>query len=67
MTDAHNLEAFCASYGRWRQAERELAQYGITTTDANGGLKKNPAATVANESLKQLATFGAWTHPAVNA
>ncbi|MDG9671826.1 phage terminase small subunit P27 family [Hahella sp. CR1] len=59
ITDAHNLEAFCAAYGRWRQAERELAQYGITTTDANGGLKKNPAATVANESLKQLATFGA--------
>lgn len=58
-TDTHNLAAFCAAYDRWRQAEAEVAGAGITVVDAKGVLKKNPACTVVNESLRQLASFGA--------
>lgn len=58
-TDTHNLAVFCAAYDRWRQAEAEVAAKGITVVDAKGVLKKNPACTVINEALRQLASFGA--------
>lgn len=58
-TDTHNLAAFCAAYDRWRQAEEEVASVGITVTDKKGVVKKNPACTVINEALRQLASFGA--------
>lgn len=58
-TDLHNLEVFCKAYSRWRLAEDEIKKYGITVLDNNNSLKKNPACTVANESLKQLDSFGA--------
>ena len=58
-TDLHNVEAFCAAYGRWRIAEREVAQNGITVPSPMGGLVKNPAVTVINEALRQMAMFGA--------
>jgi len=58
-TDTHNLAVFCAAYDRWRQAEADVATKGITITDAKGVLKKNPACTVINEALRQLASFGA--------
>lgn len=58
VTDLHNLEAFCAAYDRWRQAEAETARAGITIVDDNGRLQKNPAVTVINESMRQMATFG---------
>lgn len=58
VTDIHNLEAFCTAYSRWRIAEKEIVQRGITTMDINGNWKKNPACTVANEAMRQLAMFG---------
>ncbi|MNM21453.1 Phage terminase, small subunit [compost metagenome] len=57
--DHHNLEAFCAAYQRWRMAEQEIAREGLTVLTVKGDLKKNPACTVANESLRQIASFGA--------
>lgn len=57
-TDTHNLAAFCAAYHRWRLAEAEVATAGVTVTDKKGVLKKNPACTVINETLRQMATFG---------
>ncbi|MAD75152.1 MAG: phage terminase small subunit P27 family [Rheinheimera sp.] len=57
-TDLHNVEAFCTSYSNWRLAQSEIDQNGITVEGAMGGLIKNPAVTVANESLRQLVTFG---------
>lgn len=57
-TDLHNVEAFCAAYGRWRTAEREVAKEGITVTGPMGGTQKNPAVTVINEALRQMAMFG---------
>ncbi len=59
VTDLHNLEAFCSAYDRWRQAEREVAESGITLSDADGRVQKNPAVTVINESMRQMSSFGA--------
>jgi len=59
MTDVQNLEIYCAAYGRFRLAEVEIAMHGILVTDASGTVKKNPAATIANEAARQMATFGA--------
>lgn len=59
ITDLHNLEAFCAAYSRWRRAERAITEHGLVVEGATGGPIKNPACTVANESLKQMTTYGA--------
>lgn len=58
VTDLHNLEAFCAAYSRWRRAEIEIAKHGLVVEGATGGPVKNPACTVANESLKQMTSYG---------
>ncbi|MDE1465643.1 phage terminase small subunit P27 family [Spartinivicinus poritis] len=58
-TDLHNLEAFCENYALWRQATEEYKLEGLTVSTPNGGLKKNPAITVANEALSQVKAFGA--------
>lgn len=58
ITDLHNLEVFCAAYSRWRKAEKEIAQHGLVVAGATGGPIKNPACTVANESLRQMTSYG---------
>ena len=58
VTDLHNLEAFCQAYKRWRVAELEIEDKGIVVFGATGGPMKNPACTVANESLNQMDRFG---------
>jgi len=59
-TDIQNLEAYCAAYGRFRKAKEEIQTHGIVVEGSQGGPVKNPAATVANEALKQMATYGAF-------
>lgn len=59
-TDIQNLEAYCAAYGRFRAAEEEIQKHGIVVEGAQGGPLKNPAATIANEALKQMATYGSF-------
>lgn len=59
-TDIQNLEAYCAAYGRFRKAEEDIQANGIVVTGSQGGPLKNPAATVANEALKQMATYGSF-------
>ncbi|MNW04557.1 Phage terminase, small subunit [compost metagenome] len=54
------MEAYCAAYGRFRSAEEEIQKHGIVVEGAQGGPVKNPAATVANEAMKQMATFGSF-------
>jgi len=57
-TDIQNLEFYCSAYGRFREAERHIAENGIVVDGAQGGMVKNPAATIINESTRQMATFG---------
>jgi P27 family predicted phage terminase small subunit len=59
FTDLHNLELFYMAYGRWREAQELLTREGLIVTDDKGNTKKHPAATIVNETSKQLATFGA--------
>ncbi|MCI8212592.1 terminase [Pseudomonas sp. S25] len=56
-TDLHNLEAFCMAYQRWREAQADITLNGIIVMGAKQEIK-NPACTVANETMRQMATFG---------
>ena len=58
ITDLHNVEAFCVAYDKWRMAEESVQQFGIVVASSQGSPMKNPALTAANESLRQIATFG---------
>lgn len=57
-TDLHNLECFASAYGRWRMAEADINKNGIVVMGAMGSEVKNPACTVANEAMRQMATYG---------
>ena len=56
-TELHNLEVFCMAYQRFREAQEEISKNGITLMGAQHPIK-NPACTVSNETLRQLATYG---------
>jgi P27 family predicted phage terminase small subunit len=60
QADLHNLEVFCSSYSRWRQAELDVKTNGIILYDQQMKPYKNPANTVIAESIKQLLTSGAF-------
>ena len=58
ITDLHNVEAFCVAYDNWRMAQESVAKNGFVVTGAQGGPIKNPALTAANETMRQIVTFG---------
>jgi len=58
ITDLHNVEAFCVAYDNWRMAQESVKQHGIVVAGAQGGPIKNPALTAANETMRQIVTFG---------
>ena len=58
ITDLHNVEAFCVAYDNWRMAQESVQQHGIVVVGAQGGPIKNPALTAANETMRQIVTFG---------
>ncbi|MDH0745282.1 phage terminase small subunit P27 family [Pseudomonas sp. GD03842] len=58
LTDLHNVEAFCVAYDNWRMAQESVAKHGIVVAGATGGPVKNPALTAANETMRQMVTFG---------
>ena len=58
ITDLHNVEAFCVAYDNWRMAQESVQKNGIVVEGAQGGPIKNPALTAANETMRQLVTFG---------
>jgi P27 family predicted phage terminase small subunit len=58
ITDLHNVEAFCTAYDKWRMAEESVQQFGIVVQSSQGSPMKNPALTAANESMRQMVTFG---------
>ena len=58
ITDLHNVEAFCVAYDNWRLAQESVQKNGIVVAGAQGGPIKNPALTAANETMRQLVTFG---------
>ena len=58
LTDLHNVEAFCTAYDNWRMAQESIKENGIVVAGATGGPVKNPALTAANETMRQMVTFG---------
>jgi P27 family predicted phage terminase small subunit len=58
LTDLHNVEAFCAAYDNWRMAQESIQAHGTVVTGATGGPMKNPALAAANETMRQMVTFG---------
>ncbi|WP_447869154.1 phage terminase small subunit P27 family [Pseudomonas putida] len=58
LTDLHNVEAFCTAYDNWRMAQESINEHGIVVAGATGGPVKNPALTAANETMRQMVTFG---------
>ncbi len=58
--DLRTLEAYCIAWSNLRAAQQALDLHGPVLVNENSGvLYKNPASTVVNESLTQLARFGA--------
>lgn len=60
--DGAALASYCASYGRWRQAEEDLADSGLLLKNTSGNLIQNPLVGIANQAqrdmVKILVEFG---------
>lgn len=54
--DSASLAGYCMSFARWTQAEEHIARYGLVVSSAQG-VKKNPACTIAAESLRHMRAF----------
>ncbi|PIE65383.1 MAG: phage terminase small subunit P27 family [Desulfobacterales bacterium] len=56
------LEAYCNSYARWLEAEKNVKEEGMVIKAANGIEMQNPYLTVAQKCIKEmqswLAEFG---------
>ena len=67
--DGFALAAYCQAYGRWRQAEKLLAEISIDNADeaskglltraANGKLVPHPLTTVASRAMADTMRFAA--------
>lgn len=57
VPDLHNVEAFCAAYAMWRDAEDHVKLFGVVIETEKSTIK-NPAVTVINEAKKQMREFG---------
>jgi P27 family predicted phage terminase small subunit len=65
--DQAALAGYCKSYSTWKQAELLVTKHGIVLTDPilsktgeviGQRMKRNPATTIASDSLKSLARYG---------
>jgi P27 family predicted phage terminase small subunit len=51
------LAAYCQAYGRWVEAERALADGGLTTQTPNGYPVQSVHLQIANKALEQMHRF----------
>lgn len=60
--DRAALAAYCQTYGRWAQAEADIATEGMTVETTNGNIIQSPLVGIANKALelmhKYLTEFG---------
>ena len=52
------LAAYCQAYGRWVEAEEELAVEGSTIKTSNGNIIQNPLVGIANTAMLLMDRFG---------
>ncbi len=56
--DGAALAAYCAAYGRWREAEEQIASSGIVIKMGDKGyIVQSPWLQVANKAIKQIEIF----------
>lgn len=58
LEDAPILLAYCNAFHLMLDAEKVIADDGLTVSSEMGGLKKHPAINVRNDSVSQLARLG---------
>lgn len=52
--DRAALAAYCLAWGRWVEAEGQVAKLGTIVKTANGNLIQNPYLAVANRAMEQM-------------
>lgn len=57
--DRAALAAYCASYGLWAQAERELALKTLTIETSNGNAIQNALVGIANKAKADVVRYAA--------
>lgn len=55
--DLSALEGYCACYAKWRQAEQQLAEEGLTITTPNGSTQIHPCQSISNQAQKLLLSW----------
>ena len=55
--DANVLALYCQAYGRWIEAEEQLARFGPVVKTKNGNLVQNPYLAVANRAMDQMLVY----------
>ena len=55
--DGAALATYCATYARWRDAERHLAADGMVITGKGGYLCQSPYIPIANRCIAQMRSF----------
>lgn len=50
------LTAYCTTYGRWKEAEKQVREGGLLVK-VNGTPVANPYLSIANRSMEQLRRF----------
>lgn len=59
LVDRSALAAYCQAYGRWCEAEREIAAYGMTVTTEAGNVIQHPLVGVARRAMTDMVKFAA--------
>ncbi len=58
VLDGAALAAYCQAYGRWREAEKQLALYGMVVKMGDKGYEgKSPWLQIADKAMKQIEVF----------
>lgn len=57
QVDRSALAAYCQAYHRWWEAEKLIAEHGLTFTTPKGYVQQRPEVGIANTALKQMRMF----------
>lgn len=55
--DVSALEGYCACYAKWRQAEQQLVEEGLTILTPNGSTQIHPCQSISNQAQKLLLSW----------
>jgi P27 family predicted phage terminase small subunit len=59
LLDTRAFEAYCVSYGRWRQAEQALVDAELIVPGSSQNQVANPLLKIATQAARDLIRFGA--------